>query len=655
MEFVKEDSGFKIICSQYKMEYKKKKSGFLEIFFGDIGADFFVASGCDSDGYIDELISLKEPVIHKKTDCLKIYFNGKTTLWDKTEYIFYCYPDKILYSYKVNGVGKLDNARFFEGFIKDDPRFNENFYPYFCGPGRHMAYHRPVKEFMTSSIPHFEKVYSFSINSADKRIFNYYEDISIRLNSDRHYFGGDWLASPPPFLYLIGRKDIKSWLSMGLVVPFKQNNFLDYQFKGGEGFGLNLTYDGYTNINGQWESPKIIFQRHSSDVYKALESYVNYLAENNNIHVNKRRNTPSWWKKPIFSGWGEQVYHSNRWSNYYSGKYNDWSEDDTFKFCTQAFYEEMLGKLEKKGINPTILIVDNRWFDNDHHLDVDKELWPDFKGFIKRAHKKNQKVILWVSPFSYCRSAHGKDVPIENHLVFDDNESFTYEIDTDVFYKSISLEKKKAKLKKAFILPGATLTDPNWRFFPDVENPAYENQLRKKINYLLSPQGLDADGFEFDYTHFVPRYRGYNPVEKRESVMWGVEILYKMISIYYDQAKKTKADALIISHTFNPYFDDVVDMLRLQDFYTDRKSIVPQMKHRAEIAKTVCPKCEIHTDQHPMPSLEAWREYAKFQPSIGNPCLYYVTGIETTKEKFTDTDWEMLKKIWEDYNKNIKK
>lgn len=223
-----------------------------------------------------------------------------------------------------------------------------------------------------------------------------------------------------------------------------------------------------------------------------------------------------------------------------------WSEDDTFKFCTQAFYEEMLGKLEKKGINPTILIVDNRWFDNDYHLDIDKEIWPDFKGFIRRAHKKDQKVILWVSPFSYSRNAHGKDVPVEHHLIFNDNESFTYEIDTDVFYKSINKEKKKAKLKKAFILPNATLTDPNWRFFPDVENPAYEKQLRKKIDYLLSPQGLDADGFEFDYTHFVPRYRGYVPVEKRESVIWEVEILHKMTSIYYDQAKKTKADALIL-------------------------------------------------------------------------------------------------------------
>jgi hypothetical protein len=126
-----------------------------------------------------------------------------------------------------------------------------------------------------------------------------------------------------------------------------------------------------------------------------------------------------------------------------------------------------------------------------------------------------------------------------------------------------------------------------------------------------------------------------------------------MVKLYYDGAKEVKSDALIISHTFNPYFNDVIDMLRLQDIYTDRKSIVPQMEHRAKIAKVVAPGCAIHTDQHPMPSLEAWREYAEFQPNIGNPCLYYVTGIETTKEKLEDRDFEMLSKLWREYNEKL--
>ena len=62
--------------------------------------------------------------------------------------------------------------------------------------------------------------------------------------------------------------------------------------------------------------------------------------------------------------------------------------------------------------------------------------------------------------------------------------------------------------------------------------------------------------------------------------------------------------------------------------------------------QVVCPGARIHTDQHPMPSLEAWWEYAAYQPQIGNPCLYYVTGMETTKERLTDEDYALLRSVW---------
>ena len=56
-----------------------------------------------------------------------------------------------------------------------------------------------------------------------------------------------------------------------------------------------------------------------------------------------------------------------------------------------------------------------------------------------------------------------------------------------------------------------------------------------------------------------------------------------------------------------------------------------------------------------MPSMEAWREYALVQPEMGNPCLYYATGIETTKEKFTEADWALLRKTWADYRRKLRK
>jgi hypothetical protein len=638
----------------YTLRYEDADPYFVKVQFGSgISARLYIASGCDRDDGIDELIALQPPRVDEIQDRVLLTFEGRTTLWDRVEYVFDCGAETLVYGYKVFGSGQLETVRFFEGFRQNDPRLEQYFYPYFCGPKRELAYHRPVKDFLTSSEPGFDHVYSFCVNSSDKRIFQYYESCDIRVNGDRHYFGGDWLATPSPFLYLMGRKRAPGWVSLGLAVKSGEAGFMGYKYEGGEGFGLQLDYMGYTEVDGCWESPRIVLQETKGDEYEALDRYLEALQALGGMPAADRRAIPTWWKQPIFGGWGEQVFHSNRWDNFFSGEHNDWSHDNVDRFCTQAAYEEMLATLEAKGINPTILIIDNRWFRNEAHLDVDTGLWPDLKGFIADQHAKGRKVILWVSPWGVSMCSKGKDVPIAEHMLVDEDKLYDLELDTDVFYAACKREHKK--VRRSYPLPEPTLTDANWRYTADPQNPAYVDRLKKKIAYLLGADGLNADGFEFDYTHFLPKFRGTRPVTPRvEKTKWGIEALHHIIGIYHRESKKVKDDALIISHTFNPYFNDVIDMLRLQDIYTDKKSIVPQMEHRAKIAHRVAPGCAVHTDQHPMPSLEAWREYARFQPSIGNPCTYYVTGIETTKERFTTADFELLKGVWEQYEQTLK-
>ena len=636
-----------IVAERYTLMHDGKCPNHVRLTFeSGIGATLFVASGCDRDDGIDELIALDAPTVEEMGSSTVVVFKGQTTLWDEVEYVFECSEEKVLYRYTVKGSGMLETVRFFEGFLKDDPRRADKFYPYFCGPGRHLAYHRPVKEFMQSSIPAFERVYTFGINSTDQRELGFYEDFNIRVNGDRHYFGGDWLATPAPFLYLMGNRERKHWVSLGLCVAPGEAGFMGYHYSGGEGFGLSVDYGGYTDVDGSWQSPTIALQETGEDMFEALDAQMVTLGTLGYMPANDRNELPSWWHEPIFGGWGEQVFHSNRWDNFFSGEHDNWAHDNVDGFCTQKAYEEMLKTLESKGVNPTILIIDNRWFQNGAAMDVAEDLWPDLKGFIRNQHTKGRKVILWASPWSYCRSAKGKDVPIEQHMYVDEDELFDLEIDTDVFYPACKREIKK--VRRDYPLPDPTLTDANWRYTADPQNPAYVARVKEKIEYLLSPEGLDADGFEFDYTHFIPKYRGTKPITPRdEKTKWGVEALHNIIKLYYEAAKAAKPDALIISHTFNPYFNDVVDMLRLQDIYTDARSIVPQMEQRAKIAHRVAPGCMVHTDQHPMPSLEAWREYAEFQPTIGNPCTYYVTGIETTKERFEQSDYELLNRVWE--------
>jgi len=645
MKVLKKDNQIAVEGSNYTLKYDSQKPMYVDLMFiNGIGSELFIASGCDRDEMIDEIIHLENPTIEEKENGVHLSFAGESTLWEKVIYTFHCCEDKVLYSYKVYGSGALDNARFFEGFLRDDPRIKSKNYPFFCGWGRQVAWHRPVKDFMYSSKPKYHVIYSSGINSADVRYFMYYESTTIRINSGRVYLGGDWLVTPPPFLYLMGNRKKTSWVTMGLIEMTDRCDFMDYQYSGGEGFGLNVNYDGYTKVAGSWQSPAILFEMCKGE-YDGTARYTTFLRDHGYVTKNEHRHdVPRWWKEPIFGGWGEQMFHAQHWEDYFEGKATGYSSFGA-QMCTRKAYEKMLSKLESKGLNPTVLIIDNRWFQKDSQLEVDDELWPDMKSFIAEQHDKGRKVILWVSPFAYCQSKAGKDIPFDEHMILDEEGDYVLEIDTDVFYPACKREKRKVR-KRPQYEPQEKKEHVLWHMVLDVLNLSYERRLREKIRYLLSPDGLDADGFEFDYTHFLPISRGMKPATPRKETIWGVRYLHRLLWIYYDQAKKAKSDALVITHTFNPHFDDVADMLRLQDMYTDNRSIVEQMYHRAKIAKIVCPDCALHTDQHPMPSLEAWREYARFQPEIGNPCLYYVTGMETTKERFADTDYAMLRRIW---------
>ena len=649
LKLERNNNNFEIITEEYNLKYSSEKPLYANLCFKNkIGSNLFIASGCDRDELIDELILLSSPVIEESDGVVKIIFEGKTTLWDKIQYIFECYEKKVIYRFIVYGTGSIDVISFFEGFEFDNPNVKGKYKPIFCGPSRLASHHRPKKFFASSSEPQFDVVYTSSINSTDTRYSMYYENSRIGIG-DRFYYGGDWLVTPPPYLYLLGPRSKDAWVSAGLLVEQGEYNFMFYEYKGGEGFGFNIKYDGYTSVDGEWKSPGILFEA-SEDIYTATEKYCDYLRKNGYAAENDRSNVPAWWNGPIFGGWGEQVYNSRHWEEYWTSNSFGWSGGGA-DACTQEAYTKMLDKLEEKGVDPTILIVDNRWFSKKNHLKVDEEMWPDMKAWIKQQHDKNRKVILWISPFSYSSWHWGEEVPLSEHIRVNADDKKDIKINTDVFYpfyKNKSAAPKR-KVKTDYEYNESELYSESR---VDVLNPNYRKRILDRVEYLLSPNGLDADGFEFDYTHFIPFERGFKPSDGVDHVTWGAEMVHELLALYYEAAKKAKSDALVISHTFNPYFNDIVDMLRMQDIYTDNDSIVEQMTHRAKMAQISCPGVLIHTDQHPMPSLKAWREYAKFQPKIGNPCLYYVTGIETTYEPFENEDFDLLKRTWSEHRES---
>jgi hypothetical protein len=232
----------------------------------------------------------------------------------------------------------------------------------------------------------------------------------------------------------------------------------------------------------------------------------------------------------------------------------------------------------------------------------------------------------------------------------------------------------------------ACMTLNNEAVAPDPSNPLYKEIMKEQLYRMLSSDEgcLNGDGFKIDFTQNTPsengRFRNYltsfwgliqddlgspnkyiypelQDRENRERIqtyapIWGVEILRAYIEIIYENMKEVKADSALITHTANPYFADIVDILRLNDLDGDCDNVLEIMTNRCEIAKACNPKWLIDTDNDLMYDKEKWRAYIQLQPQLGIPDTYYITGIATSMEKFDEDDYALLNSVWSRYRNN---
>jgi len=176
----------------------------------------------------------------------------------------------------------------------------------------------------------------------------------------------------------------------------------------------------------------------------------------------------------------------------------------------------------------------------------------------------------------------------------------------------------------------------------DATNPQYQARLREAVRRMLSPEGYDADGFKIDFTARIPS----GPNLKTYGGTWGLELMKLYLGIIYDEAKQTKPDALVITHTPHPYLADVTDMIRLNDMNRD---VLRAMEMRARVVRIACPEALIDTDNWRIPDKATWREYTKLQPTLGVPALYYATHIDSTHERLDTEDYALVRETWERY------
>ncbi len=294
-------------------------------------------------------------------------------------------------------------------------------------------------------------------------------------------------------------------------------------------------------------------------------------------------NAPEWWAKPIYCGWGEQV-STCMWLE------GPGPEDRALAYCLQGLHQRSLRRLDEAEVPIGSIIIDAGWSPAGV-WEPDTVKWPDLRGFIDAQHHAGRKVLLWLATWLW-------DGLPDEWCVFAGDVKLT--------------------------------TDPT--------NPDYMACLRERVMRLVSPEGLDADGFKIDQLAYCPnqrRPRGGPRFGRTDSYDapdapirlhgdgWGCELLYALQKAIYDAAKSAKPDCLITSSTVHPYFHDTFDMTRLHDTGIVSGDVIEAMKARSDLSRAALPGKPIDADDWVSTDYDQWMRYTCGSHALGVPCLFY--------------------------------
>ncbi|GAA4178074.1 hypothetical protein [Gryllotalpicola koreensis] len=447
------------------------------------------------------------------------------------------------------------------------------------------------------------------------------------------------IFSPPPLCFGFGRADElateavlaeasvtagepEQWLAAHLAAPVEECGFttLGYEPLDG-GYLFRLRYEGHTTARDRWVSPEIVLHPVDAplDTVTGLRDDLVARGWARSATRDGADAAPAWWQEPLFCGWGAQCAAAIAdWPDPAEAAaargWDPWLNPvrppklPTSALSSRARYDDWLELLERNGLEPGTVVIDDRWQKSYGLNDVDESQWPDLKGWIAQQHARGRRVLLW--------------------------------------FKAWAPDGLPAELCIRTAAGEPVCADPG--------NPEYRALLAEQVRWMLGPDGLGADGFKVDFTQRGPSGVSLQGSPATGEGHWGIAALHTLLGTLRAAAKEAKPDAMIIAHAMHPAFGDVEDVLRLNDMQERDESgrLVPialQATVRAAIARAALPRHPIDTDQWPMPNHAEWAAYVDVQPELGIPALYYVDSIDNSGESITAGDLEQVARSWREY------
>lgn len=592
MKIVNSGAITRVSARAYGLRYDAREPWMLSLERGGRSRHLSLAAGVHPvDGW-DALGTPRLESAEEAAGEAVLRFAFPSRAWSRMSVLVRCREDDLDFQVVVEGKGAVESVSLLEGAVADrmpHPR---------CALSRVQRSPRPLRAYSLPSPAAHATVFHPQPTAEHRPVRPAHEDLAITAACTFGPEEFNTFFSPGIFCFVLGDADGREFLSAGIFAPPGQNLYHTFRYRGGEGYGFALDYDGKVAVDGRFESPRLRLA-FADGWHRALEEYAGFLRANGFAPAGPAP-AHGWWRKPIFCGWGQQT-HWARLAARREGLPFDAGPVDLSAagMATQTAYEEMVRILEAADLPYGTLIVDLGWSRSRSLPEPDPEKWPDLAGFIAGQHRRGKKVLLWLG----CWDADG--VPAEWLMA----------------------------------------RDEGLRDVVDPTHPGFAGDLRRRIGALLALDGLDADGFKLDFSGDLPRGRGYRP----RRPLWGVELLRAYLEIIHSSAKAAKPDALIVTHCATPYLADLTDMLRLNDIFFETTEVNAPMAFRAEMAKIACPDWLIDCDNDPFLDRESWMNYLRFQPRIGVPSLYTLTNMSMSGEPAAPGDLKEIAGLWRGY------
>ena len=345
---------------------------------------------------------------------------------------------------------------------------------------------------------------------------------------------------------------------------------------------------GATPIKGEWTAPPVIIARAADDM-DAMRRYAAWHYDHGCPRPEAKK-PPRWWLGPFYCGWKEQFL-------------GDWP-DANQSAAREECYQIMAEGLAARGLKPAALIIDDKWQENYGTAVPDPKKWPDLRRFVDRQHAEGKRVVLWF------KSWDAEGLPADECV-------------TDAAGKVLA-------------------ADPT--------NPRYAARLRAAVRKLMSdePGCADADGFKVDFADCLPLVKGQRTYEPG---VYGVALLYRLISLIHSAVKEVKPDGLVNSSCGHPLFADLTDQARLHDCFFALRDTPAIMSERQRLYRTMIPGLPVDTDAGSCGSRRDFLAYIKAQPAIGVPDLLFLHPIEDCTLR--DEDFDLIRRVWEDYSRAV--